>query len=233
MSGSRALEWLQRRHAGESVALIARRDGVSTYRVRYATGRFGPFPTPTMRVDLSTVRDTSRRNKGWVEQRRRGVPAKVIAAQAGVSHQYVSQVTGPFGPFPSRETVAQWVADRSSGVAPEVIAATFGAPVGVIERLTAPAGPFPSGRTASRGEVVGVCEAAREIGVSRSWLNHLREAGTFPDPDFVTAAGRHVWLRAKVLAWVREQPEHLTCPQCGRALLRLALHVRREHPTPR
>ena len=50
-----ALDWLARRRAGESAALIAKRAGVSEAVVRRDTRAYGPFPRPTQQVRRTTV----------------------------------------------------------------------------------------------------------------------------------------------------------------------------------
>ena len=50
----KALDWLARRHAGESAALIASRAGVSEATVLSATMAYGPFPRPSQQLGRTT-----------------------------------------------------------------------------------------------------------------------------------------------------------------------------------
>jgi len=109
-----ALDWLARRHAGESAALIAWRAGVRASTVLTATKPYGPFPRPCHQLGRTTVSDEHHRQRvqAWIEQRRRGRTATEIAHEYGVSHQIVSRATLGHGPFPSDDTVAAWVTAR-------------------------------------------------------------------------------------------------------------------------
>ena len=79
----RALDWLARRHAGESAALVASRAGVSETTVIKATKTYGPFPRPSQQLGRTTVSDEdhSERVRVWIEQRRRGRTATEIAKE--------------------------------------------------------------------------------------------------------------------------------------------------------
>ena len=78
-----ALDWLARRHAGESAALIAQRAGVSESIVRRATRPYGPFPRPSSRPTATTVSEralsaraaSGSRHDAAVKRRRR-LPAR-------------------------------------------------------------------------------------------------------------------------------------------------------------
>lgn len=91
----RALDWLARRHAGESVGLIAHRAGVSKSVVITATQAYGPFPRATQLLYRSRLTDAevSQRTRRWVEARQHGQTSTAIAKAEGVSHQRVSQLT--------------------------------------------------------------------------------------------------------------------------------------------
>ena len=73
-----ALDWLARRHAGESAALIAWRAGVSEAAVLKATKAYGPFPRPSRQLGRTTVSDEHHRQRvqAWTDQRRRGRPVR-------------------------------------------------------------------------------------------------------------------------------------------------------------
>lgn len=97
-----ALEWLARRRDGESVALIAARDGVSARTVRASTDPYGPFPAASKQLgrtvaDAATVRQRTDR---WVLARQRGQRVTDIAAREGVAHQLVSRCHQRCGTVP-------------------------------------------------------------------------------------------------------------------------------------
>ena len=85
----RALDWLARRHAGESVGLIAHRAGVSESVVITATKAYGPFPQPTQLLYRNRLNDAelSERTRRWVQARRQGQTATAIAKAAGVAQR--------------------------------------------------------------------------------------------------------------------------------------------------
>lgn len=110
----RALDWLARRHAGESGALIAHHAGVSEAVVLTATRPYGPFPRPTQRLDarsLPSEAQVDERVRRWIRLRQHGQTATAIARAEGISHQLVSRATRDHGPFPS-DVVEQWVQAR-------------------------------------------------------------------------------------------------------------------------
>lgn len=148
----RALDWLARRHEGESAALIAYRAGVSEAVVRHATKAFGPFPRPTQQLNRSSVdHDLRGRAARWVEARRRGLAPTAIARGEGVSHQLVSRATAGYGPYPAREVVEAWADARRVGESVEAIAVAYDVRASVIRRHTAPFGPFWAGPTLPEG----------------------------------------------------------------------------------
>ena len=115
--GNRSLEWLSRRRDGESLALIAWRDGVSPQTVKRATAPYGPFPAASRHLGRTITASTAldERTQRWVDARRRGERVSDIARREGVAHQLVSRYTAEAGPFPSEEVVQEWVQARRAG----------------------------------------------------------------------------------------------------------------------
>ena len=115
--GNRSLEWLSRRRDGESMALIAWRDGVSPQTVKRATAPYGPFPAASRHLGRTITASTAldERTQRWVDARRRGERVSDIARREGVAHQLVSRYTAEAGPFPSEEVVQEWVRARRAG----------------------------------------------------------------------------------------------------------------------
>jgi hypothetical protein len=141
-----ALDWLARRHAGESAALIASRARLSEATVINATKAYGPFPRPSHQVGRTTVTDEHhlQRVQDWIEQRRRGRSTADIAREYGVSHQIVSRSTLGHGPFPSKDTLAAWVTARRQRRTLHDIAQEYQVPPRRIGHHTAAAGPYPA-----------------------------------------------------------------------------------------
>jgi hypothetical protein len=112
--GYRALDWLARRHDGESIALIAHRAGVTPDTVNAATATYGPFPRPSQHLGRTVASDAAlqERARAWVLQRRAGRTVTDIARDAGVAHQHVSRATIDHGPFPAPDVVTAWVEAR-------------------------------------------------------------------------------------------------------------------------
>ena len=183
-----ALDWLARRHAGESAALIAQRAGVSEAVVRRDTKAYGPFPRPTQQVNRTTVSDDvlSARTDRWVEARRRGRAPTAIAREEGVSHQLVSKATRDHGPYPAPATVQAWADARRAGQPVEAIAAAYDVRASVIRRHTAPLGPFRGQGPHLPDGVLGVTAIAERAGVSGPTVLRWQSSGRLPEPDFVT-----------------------------------------------
>jgi len=142
----RALEWLVRRRDGESVALIAVRDGVSPYTVKRATAPFGSFPRATRSPGKALLSDevVHARTQRWVQARRNGASVEKIARRDGVSHQLVSRCTIDSGPFPSENVVQQWAIARRNRQPVAAIAEKCDAPIALVRRHTQPWGPSPT-----------------------------------------------------------------------------------------
>ena len=232
----RALDWLARRHAGESAALVASRAGVSETTVIKATKAYGPFPRPSQQLGRTTVSDEdhSERGRVWIEQRRRGRTATEIAKEYGVPHQVVSRSTHDHGPFPSHETVAAWVASRRERRSLRAISEDYHVPPGRIGHHTAAHGPFPppTGIRPLPDGLMGVTAVADRVGLASPAVLRWRTAGRLPTPDFVTARGRELWLSTTIERWLQDA-EFQTCPDCGARCLALAKHRSARHHRPR
>lgn len=225
--GHPELDWLARRRAGESIALVARRAGVSEWEVEKATKRFGPFPAPDRqlgRTYLSSVLLEERRQR-WIHDRRRGVRVKDIAERDHVNRQTVTRATRGYGPYPSREHVDAWVEARRQGRALWEIAQEFGIRPAVVQRMTRPHGPFvrPSTRTPEGLETRE--SIARRTGVSNSAVGNWTH---LPEPDWITAAGRPVWLSTTIDRWL-DTDALAKCQICSARPLDLAIHMGQQH----
>ncbi len=222
---NRSLEWLSRRRDGESMALIAWRDGVSPQTVKRATAPYGPFPAASRHLGRTVAASTALgdRTQRWVDARRRGERVSDIAIREAVAHQLVSRYTAEAGPFPSEEVVQDWVRARESGQTVGSIAATYSAPEGLISRSTRPWGPFrPPGPRLPAG-LVGGKGIARMAGVSDATGLRWVRTGRVPDPDFVTARSRPLWLSTTILRWL-EETDLQTCLICGARCVGLNRH---------
>lgn len=230
-----ALDWLARRHAGESAALIAHHAGVTPAAVQAATRDFGPFPRPTQRrgarpiASEDQVRERVRR---WIELRRRGHTTTTIARSEGTSHQMVSRATRDHGPFPAPDVVRRWIAARREGRTLANIGEQFGVPPATIRRATAPSGPFPMPGPQLPDGVFGVATIARRVGVGTVSVLRWRDRGRLPAPDFVTSRGRSLWLPATIERWLATSEDLVTCPACGAQCVSLRHHELAKHPDP-
>ncbi|MCB1254817.1 MAG: hypothetical protein KDB39_16600, partial [Austwickia sp.] len=83
-----ALEWLQRRTDGESIASIAARAGVTPATIRQATDPYGPWHHNAGRAERLEAR-----RRRWIALRRDGVGVVDIARRDNVAHQTVSKAT--------------------------------------------------------------------------------------------------------------------------------------------
>ena len=219
-----ALEWLSLRRDGQSCAYIAHRAGVSEEAVSRATKVYGPFPRPSKQLDRTTQSDDelSERQRRWVEERRSGRSATVIAAQEGVAHQHVSQATRDHGPYPSQETVDEWVEARRAGKTSRQIADEHGVSPGLVTRTTRQFDPFrgPGHRLPEGAMLVG--SIAREVGLSPVTVLRWRRTGRLPEPDFVTAKGRPLWLPGR---WSGGWWRRRCCPPARCAALGASLSL--------
>ena len=230
-----ALDWLARRHAGESAALIASRAGVSEATVLSATKAYGPFPRPSHQLGRTTVSDEHHRQRvqDWVEQRRRGSTATEIALEYGVFHQIVSRSTLGHGPFPSEDTVAAWVEARRQRRTLHKIGQEYRVPPHRIGHRTAASGPFPPPVRKPRlpEGLLGIAAIADRVGLASPAVLRWRAAGGLPSPDFVTARGRELWLATTIERWLKDT-DLQTCPQCGARTRSVAKHTTARHPHP-
>lgn len=230
--GHRALEWLARRHAGESAAYIAAHAGVSKDAVVRATKDYGPFPRPTLQLGrASTMPDRgAERTRRWIEARRVGKTATQIAKEHGVARQTVGSATAEFGPFPAMDVVDRWVRDRRLRRSAHEIAAEHGIPASLVRRHTRAHGPFPHPEKPLPTSVWGIHHVARRAGVMTSTALGWRDRQLLPDPDFVTARGRQLWLVATIEQWLRETPGLRRCPDCGAVCRSVGHHRSAKHP---
>ena len=230
-----ALDWLARRHAGESAALIASRAGVSVSTVINATKAYGPFPRPCHQLGRTTVSDEHHRQRvqAWIEQRRRGRTASEIARECSVSHQIVSRSTLGHGPFPSEDTVAGWVEARRQRRTLHDIGQEYQVPPRRIGHRTATSGPFPPPAKTPRlpDGLLGIAAIADRVGLASPAVLRWRAAGRLPPPDFVTARGRQLWLATTIERWLKDT-DLQTCPQCGARTRSVAKHTTARHPQP-
>lgn len=232
--GQRALEWLARRYDGESVALIASRDGVAKKTVLRWTREFGPFPAATQRLHgriVPTREQVAERNLRWIELRRQGKSSTEIAAAEGFSRQLVSSVTAGHGPFPSADTVAAWVSARRALRTLAEVGLAYGVPASRVARHTAQLGPFPppSGGARIPDGLLGISAIADHLGLSSPTLIAWRRAGRIPTCDFTTARGRELWLKGTIDRWVSEAEWLQTCPDCGARCVSASRHQGTAH----
>ena len=231
----RPLDWLARRHAGESAGLIASRAGVNKKTVLRETRDFGPFPPPTQRLNGRTVASAgqvSERTARWIRARRRGLYAAEIAAAEGVSRQLVSSATVGHGPFPSADTVTAWVDARHNRRTVSDIGLEYGIPGKRVAHHTAPYGPFPRPPHGARipDGLLGISAIAERLRLSSPTVIAWRRDGRLPRPDFVTDRGRDLWLASTIDRWVDKADWLETCPECGARCVSMTRHRSQAHP---
>lgn len=228
------LEWLTRRHDGESVALIAWRDDVAPDLVRRATDAFGPFPRATRHLGRTQMlaQVANERTRRWVAARRRGQPVKQIAADEGVTRTLVSRTTSEWGPFPSDDVVDEWVEARRSGRTADSIATEYRAPRGLVLAATRASGPYPRHGPGLPDGLIGIKGIARRVRMSDPTVQRWAHTGVLPPPDFVTARGRKVWQEATIEAWMA-RAKFRQCPDCGALAFNLGQHCVLAHRTAR
>jgi len=232
--GHRALDWLARRHDGESIALIAHRAGVTPDTVKVATAKYGPFPRATQHLGRTIASDATldARARRWVRQRRAGRTVTDIARDAGVAHQTVSAATIEHGPFPSPDVVTAWVEDRRHGRTIAAIAYEWTVRPATVRNATRPHGPFRTPGPRLPDGVVGVKGIANLARVTAPTVSRWVANGVLPAPDFVTARGRPLWLQFTVTRWLASTKTLATCPECGARCLSV-IHHRQAHLDPR
>lgn len=179
--------------------------------------------------DHAKPRPYDQRASAWAAQRREGVSTDRIATDAGVTHQWVSRVTKPFGPFPrpgtpSAMTVDRWITDRRAGISATAIALRDQAPVHRVRDSTRHAGPFTR-RVHGPGEL-GITEIAQLLGVGHPTVYRWQRLGRLPGP-IKGRLGLQAWDQDQVERWAAE---HLTeCAQCGARPMDLLRHTAMKH----
>ena len=208
------------------MALIAHRAGVTPETIAHATKRYGPFPRPTQHLGRTLTSEAAldEQTRRWVQQRREGRMVTDIARDAGTSHQRVSLATIDYGPFPTPTVVTAWVHARRSGRTVAAIAQEWTVRPATVRNATRPHGPYsPPGPRLPDG-VLGVSGIATLAGVTSPtatrWVTH----GVVPDPDFVTALGRPLWLQHTVTQWLATTDTLATCPDCGARCISVGHH---------
>lgn len=152
----------------------------------------------------------------WVKQRRQGTSCAHIARSAGVSHQWVSRVTAPFGPYPRPsappiDVVTTWVDARQHGTTITALSRSTGASHHTIREATREFGPFPRRNTPAG--YLGLTDVADLLGLPNPTVSKWRTQGFLPDP--IAAAGvRPLWTSKQILEWAQDQALP-TCPACG------------------
>ena len=117
----------------------------------------------------------------------------------------------------------EWATLRRGGRSISAIADDTGISPAMVRSQTAAHGPFrPIGHRLPHG-LVGLAAVARITGLNPATVRRWRESGRLPPPDFVTAAGRWLWLEATLTRW--EQALDLDqCPTCGARCASLSRH---------
>lgn len=180
-------------------------------------------------IDYAKPRPYDQRAAAWAAQRREGVSTDRIAVDAGVTHQWVSRVTNPLGPFPrpgtpSAETVDRWITARREGMSASAIALHDRVPVHRVRDSTRHAGPFTR-RVHGAGEL-GITEIAQLLGVGHPTVYRWQRLGRLPEP-IKGRPGLQAWDRDQVQRWAAE---HLTeCAQCGARPMDLLRHTAMKH----
>ncbi len=103
--------------------------------------------------------------------------------------------TDPFSPYDiDTATQAEWVTLRRDGWTLRAIAEAAGVPPQQVAFSTKGHGPYPNPGAVLPPGVIGVSEVARRLGVTRRTAIRKIDQGLVPQPDFVTRAGRRLWL---------------------------------------
>lgn len=203
------------RRAGWSVEQIVAETGARPGAVAAGLGAHGPGPQSW------TVR-TLARAVTWAELRAAGQRVVDIAAREGVSHQQVSSLTRPFGPFPAPpDPVEAWVSARRAGRRIHDIAREYCVSTHRVSAVTKPHGPFPYPRREPPDRLTTPA-IARWTGVAVPTVQRWQAKADFPPPLAQAEQRTPVWDRSAVQAWVKQ---HLTaCPVCGAQVLNLPRH---------
>lgn len=161
---------------------------------------------------------------------------KEISEAEGVQHRIVSRATIEHGPFPTPDVAEGWVEARRAGQTLAEVAAAAGVREGVVRVATRPYGPFRANQGAKTPEGVETLETiAKRAKVAPVTVLQWRKKGRLPEPDFVTARGRLVWLSVTIENWLASDqgPPH-SCDRCGAicwSISRHKGHVHRAAPT--
>ncbi len=204
------------RQAGWTVGQIVTETGAEPAMVARALGARGALPA-------SWTAPTVARAVTWSQQRRAGQRVADIAARAGVSHQWVSRLTGPFGPFPpaAADDVPEWVQARRAGDTLDSIARRFGVSAHRVSAATAAHGPFAYPQR-DHGGRVGTAGMARMLGVAEPTVTRWQRRVDFPPPALEGNPGRAMWDREAVQAWAAQALTR--CPVCAAQVLDLPRH---------
>lgn len=202
--------------AGWTAQQIVTEAGASPAAVALAFGANGPAPE---RWTLPTLV----RAITWAEWRHSGQSVTHIATRAGVSHQRVSALTLPFGPFPAREhdQVADWVQQRREATSIGDVARTYGVSTHRVTAVTKPHGPYPYPRR-EPADHIGTNEIARWMRVATPTVKKWQARADFPTPLTQQQTGTQVWDRGSVQTWADRQLK--PCPVCAARVLNVARH---------
>ena len=203
------------RRAGWTIEQIVTETGANPGAVARALGARGTSPATWTLPTLS-------RAVTWSEQRRAGQRVTQIAARAGVSHQWVSRLTRPFGPFPpANHPVREWVQARHAGQSIKAIAQQDKVSEHRVSTATRPYGPFPYPHR-DTGDRIHTAGIARMMGVLPAMVTRWRTRPDFPSPVSQSGPAPREWDRAAVQAWA---DHHLsTCPVCTARVLDVPRH---------
>lgn len=112
------------------------------------------------------------------------------------------------------------------------IAEEYDVPQATIRRATAKYGPFPMPGAQLPDGVMGVTAVAARIGLKYPSVLRWRSTGRLPEPDFVTARRRELWLAGTIERWL-EASDLPQCPDCGARCLSLGRHRGAAHQATR
>lgn len=231
MTSHTALEWLQRRTDGESIASIAARAGVAPAAIRQATDPYGPWHHNAGRAERLEAR-----RRRWIALRRDGVGVVAIARRDGVAHQTVSKATRDAGPYPkpgtpTAEQVRAWTAARRAGQPIAQIAHTAHVSRHRVAATTKPHGPFPIRAQRIPNGIYCRSDLAALLGTTKQTIGTWYRNGYLPPPDFTTARGRPLWLPATIETWIPTSGM-TPCPVCGAHTRRPAAIHQTAHQAP-
>lgn len=180
-------------------------------------------------LDHSKPRPYDERAAVWASRRHEGISTAQIAGDAGVTHQWVSRVTKPWGPFPrpgspTTKSVEQWIVDRRRGLSALAIASRDQVPVHRVRDATRHAGPFT--RRVHRPGELGITEIAQLLGVGHPTVYRWRRLGRLPEP-IPGRSGLESWSREEVERWA--DATLVECDQCEARPMDLLRHTAMKH----